>query len=90
MTFYYQRQNLISLYWIGPFGIYVPDDIDSVIDIEQGTNLLDEDEYKKKYAVKNPVDGKWYYNRCNEMVNLTAHPKLIGKSKSDDMHCVII
>lgn len=108
---YHPRQNLTSPFWIGPYGIYVPDDIDSVIDMD-GKNfinkhsflttnelsILNEDEYKKKYAVKNTVDQKWYYNRCKHTSiiddkphdSIVSYPKLIIELKKEDMHCIII
>lgn len=62
-------------YWIGPYGIRVPNTISDVV-AEDGYNIMDssgsvtkmfkdlksptEEEYKEKYA-KLGTDGYWYY-----------------------------
>lgn len=63
-------------YWIGPYGILIPDTIKSVIDIDgintiykdgssteisNGGKVISEQIYKDRYTIYNSDDGKWYY-----------------------------
>ena len=50
-------------YWIGPYGILVPNSLDSVPLPDSG-NLMyknSEKKYKEKYAQYNSDDSKWYF-----------------------------
>ncbi len=66
----------ISNYWIGPFGVLVANNINSVVAEDGGNTLhkngsmtkmccmdrISKETYLEKYATRNKSDNKWYYN----------------------------
>lgn len=68
---------MASNYWIGPYGILVPNNINHVVASDGGNifykdgretemfvvNPVSEEEYKKRYAQFNDIDKMWYYIR---------------------------
>jgi len=74
-TIQYNTMTDCENYWIGPYGVLIPNNIDSVIARDGGNILykngsqtnklhylgMNEKEYKESYAKFNPKDEKWYY-----------------------------
>ncbi|AFX92084.1 hypothetical protein CE11_00051 [Megavirus courdo11] len=75
-------QSSSTKYWIGPYGVLVPDSINLVVS-EDGYNLMFQDGditergccnpdpmnatiYKTNYAIYNEANGLWYYKEPKE------------------------
>ena len=74
---YYRENKMSGTYWVGAYGILVPNHITSVV-AEDGRNTLDidgektqlnclnrtmtEEQYKKLYATYDEESNNWFYN----------------------------